>query len=211
MGYDIKFKRRVIEYKNEGHTYKETCKIFKISEMTLTRWIKKEKEGKLEEIKKPLRKPKKIYPDKLVKYINENPDAYLSEIAQELHSCSSIKSAQKTWYNTKKKTTSYKEQCPIKVKKYLNEIKDISKDDIVYIDETGIQGYIYREYGRALKGKKVYDKIAGKKYHRINIVSRKYSDKIISPLVYEKILMKLYHLLLLIVDFYNIVIIIVYF
>ena len=38
MGYDIKFKRRVIEYKNEGHTYKETCKIFKISEMTLTRW-----------------------------------------------------------------------------------------------------------------------------------------------------------------------------
>ena len=30
MGYDIKFKRRAIEYKNEGHTYKETCKIFKI-------------------------------------------------------------------------------------------------------------------------------------------------------------------------------------
>ena len=85
MGYDIKFKRRAIEYKNEGHTYKETCKIFKISEMTLTRWIKKEKEGKLEEIKKPVRKPKKIYPDKLVEYINENPDAYLSEIAQEFN------------------------------------------------------------------------------------------------------------------------------
>ena len=85
MGYDIKFKRRVVEYKYEGHTYKETCKIFKISEMTLTRWIKRDKEGKLEEIKKPVRKPKKIYPDKLVKYINENPDAYLSEIAQEFN------------------------------------------------------------------------------------------------------------------------------
>ena len=69
---------------------------------------------------------------------------------------------------------------------YLNEIKDIPKDDIVYIDETGIQGYIYREYGRALRGKKVYDKISGKKYHRINIVARKCGDKIISPLVYEK-------------------------
>ena len=34
----------------------------------------------------------------------------------------------------KKKTTSYKEQCPIKVRKYLNEIKDVSKKDIVYID-----------------------------------------------------------------------------
>ena len=58
----------------------------------------------------------------------------------------------------------------------------------MYIDETGIQGYIYREYGRALKGKKVYDKITGKKYHRINIVAGKCGDKIISPLVYEKIM-----------------------
>ena len=71
---------------------------------------------------------------------------------------------------------------------YLNEIKDIPKDDIVYIDETGIQGYIYREYGRALRGKKVYDKISGKKYHRINIVAGKCGDKIISPLVYEKVM-----------------------
>ena len=60
------------------------------------------------------------------------------------------------------------------------------EDDIVYIDETGIQGYIYREYARALKGKKVYEKISGKKYHRINIVAGKCGDKIISPLVYEK-------------------------
>lgn len=89
MGYDIKFKQRVIEYKDEGHTYKETCKVFKISEMTLARWKIKEKEGKLEEVKKPVRKPKKIYPDKLVKYINENPDAYLSEIAQEFD-CSHV-------------------------------------------------------------------------------------------------------------------------
>ena len=49
----------------------------------------------------------------------------------------------------------------------------------MYIDETGIQGYIYREYSRALKGKKMYDKIAGKKYHRINIVAGKFGDKII--------------------------------
>ena len=72
MGYDIKFKQRAIEYKEEGHSYKETCKTFKISEMTLARWIKKEKEGKLGEVKIRVRKPKKIYPDKLVKYIEEH-------------------------------------------------------------------------------------------------------------------------------------------
>lgn len=32
----------------EGNTYKETCKVFKISETILTRWIKISKENNLE-------------------------------------------------------------------------------------------------------------------------------------------------------------------
>ncbi|WP_418889623.1 hypothetical protein [Romboutsia ilealis] len=32
-----------MEYKEEGYTFKETCKVFKISEITLIRWINKEK------------------------------------------------------------------------------------------------------------------------------------------------------------------------
>ena len=89
------------------------------------------------------------------------------------------KSIKEIKYNTKKKTTSYKEQCKEKVNKYLNEIKNFSEEDIVYIDETGIQGYIYREYARAIRGKK---------YKRTNIVAGKCGDKIISPLVYDKIM-----------------------
>ena len=98
------------------------------------------------------------------------------------------KSIKEIKYNTKKKTTSYKEQCKEKVKKYLNEIKNFREEDIVYIDETGIQGYVYREYARAIRCKKVYDKIPGKKYKRTNIVAGKCGDKIISPLVYDKIM-----------------------
>lgn len=45
MSYDIKFKQRVIEYREEGHTFKETCKVFKISETTLIRWINKKRKG----------------------------------------------------------------------------------------------------------------------------------------------------------------------
>lgn len=82
MGYDIKFKQRVLEYREEGHTFKETCKTFKIAETTLIRWMEKEKEGRLEEVKIRDRKPKKICPDKLVEYIKINPDAYLIEIAE---------------------------------------------------------------------------------------------------------------------------------
>ncbi|MGL6104794.1 IS630 transposase-related protein [Romboutsia sp.] len=83
MAYDIKFKQRVLEYRGEGHTFKDTCKTFKISETSLIKWMEKEKEGKLEEVKVRVRKPKKICPEKLVEYINKKPDAYLIEISEE--------------------------------------------------------------------------------------------------------------------------------
>ena len=78
--------------------------MFKISETTLTRWINKEKEGKLGEIKIQVRKPKKIYPEKLIKYIEEYPDVYLIEIAQEFN-CSecAIRKALKKVKITRKK------------------------------------------------------------------------------------------------------------
>ncbi len=112
---------------------------------------------------------------------------YLVEIAKEFN-CSdvAISKALKKLNITRKKTTSYKKQCPKKVEKYLDEIKDFKKEYIIYIDETGIQGYIYREYARAVKDKKIYDKIQGKKYKRTSIVSGKCCNKIISALVYEK-------------------------
>ena len=57
-----------------------------------------------------------------------------------------MESFEKIWNNAKKKTTSYKEQKAEQVNKYLEEIKDIPTDEIVYIDETGISTCIYREY-----------------------------------------------------------------
>ncbi|WP_143023202.1 tnpB [Romboutsia timonensis] len=33
MSYDIKFKQRAVEYQREGHTYKETCKVFIVNEL----------------------------------------------------------------------------------------------------------------------------------------------------------------------------------
>lgn len=102
-----------------------------------------------------------------------------------MHRRSNKKSFKKTGNNTKKKATSYKEQCPKKVEKYLEEIRDIPKEDIIYLDETGIDEYIYREYARAPKGEKVYAKISGRKYKRTNIVSGRYEGKNIAPFIYD--------------------------
>ena len=54
----------------------------------------------------------------------------------------------------------------------------------VYVDESGIDTYIYREKARAVRGKKVYGAVNGKKYKRTNIVAAKCGNEIFAPLEY---------------------------
>ena len=53
------------------------------------------------------------------------------------------------------------------------------------MDETGIDSYLYREYGYSLRGQKVYDKISGKKFQRTNIIAAKFGNEIIAPMQYN--------------------------
>ena len=57
-------------------------------------------------------------------------------------------------------------------------------ENIVHVDETGIDSYLYREYGRTPRGEKVYGKISGRKYKRVGIVAGKCGEIIVSPLQY---------------------------
>ena len=52
-----------------------------------------------------------------------------------------------------KKSTFYKEQAPKQVEVYLEKIKDIPKEKLVYINETGLQTQMYRQYARSKRGK----------------------------------------------------------
>lgn len=56
-----------------------------------------------------------------------------------------IESAKKNELYEEKKSVTYKEQDARKVAEYLYKIKDIPPDTIAYIDETGIDRYIYRQ------------------------------------------------------------------
>lgn len=85
MSYDIRYRKRTIEYREEGHTQAETCKVFDISPTTLKRWIKKHKDtGDLKDLPAK-RKPKKIHPEKLKAYVSAHPDAYQREMAKEFN------------------------------------------------------------------------------------------------------------------------------
>ena len=53
------------------------------------------------------------------------------------------------------------------------------------MDETGIDTYLYREYGYAPRGQKVNAAISGRKYKRVGIVAAQLGQKIISPFAYS--------------------------
>jgi len=73
----------------------------------------------------------------------------------------------------------------IKVEQLLEEIKDIDPASIVYIDETGIDTFLYRPYAYAKRGVKAVGLISDKKYKRVGVVAGKLNANIISPLQYD--------------------------
>jgi len=56
---------------------------------------------------------------------------------------------------------------------------------LVYVDESGIDKFLSREYGWAEKGKKVYGDIAGRRYARESFIAGQLNNKIIAPLCYQ--------------------------
>ena len=78
----------------------------------------------------------------------------------------------------------YKERNEQKRQIYLDEIADIPEDSIVYVDESGINEYLYREYCYALPRAKIIAEIAGKKFKRTNIIAGYISGSTIAELVY---------------------------
>ena len=89
------------------------------------------------------------------------------------------------WDNTKKKTTCYQEQDPEKAAAYQEQIKDIPTEKIAYVDECGIDTYLYREYGYAPRGQQVSGQVSGRKYKRCGIVAAKMGDQILAPFEYS--------------------------
>lgn len=53
------------------------------------------------------------------------------------------------------------------------------------MDETGIDTYLYREYGYAPRGQEVHTKIPGRKYARTGVVAAKLGDEIIAASQYN--------------------------
>jgi transposase len=68
---------------------------------------------------------------------------------------------------------------------YVEKVENIPPEKLVYIDETGIEQFLYREYAYAPRGEIVIGKISGKKFKRTNIVAGICCGKWVAPLQYN--------------------------
>lgn len=187
MSYSVDYRKRTIEYRQEGHTLEETSETFRVAISTIRKWEKQLREQGNLTTKVPERKHRKIPPDQLREYVAKHPDAYQAEIAKHF-GCSKSgiqKALAQQKITRKKKTTIYEEQNQQKVTDYKKETANISPEIIAYVDETGIDCYLYREYGYAPRGQLVRAKIKGRKYARTGIVAAKMGDEIIAPCRYS--------------------------
>ena len=67
---------------------------------------------------------------------------------------------------------------------FVEKLKNISPERLIYVDESGIDQHIYREYARAPRGEKVIAKISGRKFKRTNILSGICLGEWVAPLEY---------------------------
>jgi len=114
MQYPEIYRKRIIEYRQAGHTLKETHETFRVSIGAIQKWEMQLAET--EEIKnKPMKHPYKgIDPEKLKTYIEHRPDAYLKEIAEEF-GCSApavLKALRRLGFTRKKRQNVSKNKTP---------------------------------------------------------------------------------------------------
>lgn len=84
-----------------------------------------------------------------------------------------------------KKTVAYKERNEAQRENFRKTIASLSPETVVYVDETGIDQYLYRPYARSPRGMAVQGKFSGKKYKRTSFVAGQCGKDILAPMQYS--------------------------
>lgn len=81
-----------------------------------------------------------------------------------------LTSDEKIKHHKKKKTYGFKERNEQKRETFVEKILDIDKNDLIYIDEAGIDDNESYPYGWSLKGSRAWSKKSGNRRTRINFI-----------------------------------------
>ena len=104
MAYSEDYRNRTIEYYHEGHTQAEVFTAFKVYPKTIRQWEARKAAGTLKAEYPKIKKPRKLPPDELARYMDEHPDDFLEEIGEHFQcSAEAVRKALKKLIITRKK------------------------------------------------------------------------------------------------------------
>ena len=84
-----------------------------------------------------------------------------------------------------KKTYGYRERDEEKRQQFLQYLKKQKPDNLVYIDESGLDNRDDYGYAWNKRGERFYDFKSGKRSIRVSIMSGLFQGKLIAPLTFE--------------------------
>jgi transposase len=136
MAYDEKFRRRVIEYKDAGHTFKEVYEAFGADAGRYYSWKKLFTETGSLKSRLPSERNRKINKEELRRLVDEHPGWYLREFAKKLNVCfQAVHQMFKKLGITSKKTFTYSGKSEEKREEYLGRLAGIPEENRVYVSD----------------------------------------------------------------------------
>jgi transposase len=187
MRYTEDFRKKVMEYVDAFYPQAQVARMFHLSAKTVCNWVRQRRETGNLKPKQPIRGAIKLKTEPLLEYLREHPDAYLREIGDHF-GCTNSAVYQRLKYlniKRKKKTFLYKERDEEKRQAYLEKIKNIPPEKLHYVDESGIEEHLVREYARAPHNDRIYGEKFGKKFARQNVIAALNRKKIVAPMGYR--------------------------
>lgn len=181
----LEWQERVVKFLNAGGAKAEAARQFDLGRRTVYRCLAAAKTGTLAP-QKSWGKWRKLDPTKLQAHVKKHPAATRKEM-QAVFGASEhavwVRLGQ--WGFTLKKLMKYRARN--KVQRWLvrREREKFPGRSVFYLDACGVDHRQDREFGRAPRGERIDEAVAGKRRARPSFIAASQQGKLVAPLVFQ--------------------------
>jgi transposase len=93
-------------------------------------------------------------------------------------------SASGNWVSRLKKLIKYRERNEVQRWLFRRELEKLTPASVYYLDEHGVDHRLYREYGRALRGERIYATVADRHRERTSLIAAGQNGRLVAPLTF---------------------------
>lgn len=188
--YSIELRLRVIKAVEVGIRISKVSKLFNVSRDTIYKWKKlKDKQGTLEAAtgyqKGHSHKIKDS--ESFKEFFKANMNKTSKELAKQWDNISSVtilRQIRKLGYSYKKTHFHPKRDIALR-NEFIAKIQSITKDKLVYLDESGIEDNACKEYGWSIIGQRCYGEKVYQHKLRISMIAGLCNGNLIAPMIFE--------------------------